>query len=423
MSWLLLGILILAALVAWIRWRRFVERMKELESMVDELIAGEIPATFIFRRTPHFSRVARKLETLSDAHARLQRQIEQEKFNFEAVLASMTEGVLVTDAEHTIRLVNHSFREMFGLPAAPLGQSVLGALRDPAIDQIIRDALEQGSVAARELFVVRDPSQTLHFEVNAVPLRDDAGEASGVVAVFRDTSRVRQLEQVRREFVANVSHELRTPLSIFHGYLENLLDQPQMPPNEVADVLQIMDKHSRRLQAMLNDLLILARLESRAEKLDLREIALEPFVKNFVEEWRPRLAPKKLRLHIGIGADLPTLRADPFRLEQVLGNLLDNAIKFSPAESAICISANECDGQIEIRVEDQGRGIPPADLPHIFERFYRVEKARTRSVGDAGGTGLGLSIVKHIVALHGGSVRAESVFGKSTAIIVSLPRG
>jgi two-component system phosphate regulon sensor histidine kinase PhoR len=423
LTWLLLGTLILGALVAWIRWRRFVQRMKELESMVDELIAGEIPATFIFRRTPHFSRVARKLDTLSDAHARLQRQIKQEKFNFEAVLASMSEGVLVTDAEHVIRLVNRSFREMFHLPAAPLGQSVLSALRDLTIDQIFRDALEQGDVKSRELSIARGASQTIHFEVNAVPLQDAAGEVSGVVAVFHDTSRVRQLEQVRREFVANVSHELRTPLSIFHGYLENLLDCPEMPPNELTDVLQIMDKHSRRLQAMLNDLLILARLESRAEKLDLQEIALGPFVKCFVEEWRPRLAPKKLRVDISIGAELPALRADPSRFEQVLGNLLDNAIKFSPAESSIRINAAERDGQIEIRVEDQGSGIPSADLPHIFERFYRVEKARTRAAGDVGGTGLGLSIVKHIVALHGGNVSAQSVFGKGTTIIISLPRG
>ena len=404
-----------------------IARLRMLEEMVDELAAGDIPATFFFRRTPHFSRVAAKLEKLSDEHARLRRQIEQEKFNFETVLASMVEGVLVTDAEGRIRLVNKSFRAMFGLPAEPLGQTVLGALRETSVDAALRETLRAGGAQSREISLDRSGRAARHFEVNAVPLRDEKNEPSGVVAIFHDISRLRQLEDVRRQFVANVSHELRTPLTIIQGYLENLRDEPGLPAEDVAEILRIMSKHSRRLLALLEDLLTLARLESRRDTLEVRDIALASFLKNFVAEWRPRFAAREISAEVCLASDDLTVRADEFRLEQVLGNLLDNAIKFSPPGGTIALSAAACedaDGhRIELRVQDNGAGIPPADLPHIFERFYRVEKARTRGGADAGGTGLGLSIVKHIVAQHGGSVRVESVFGRGTAIIVSLPRG
>ena len=407
--------------------QRVVTRLRSLEEMMDELAAGEIPATFLFRRTPHFSRVAAKLEKLSDEHARLRRQIEQEKWNFETVLASMVEGVLVTDAEGRIRLVNHSFRTMFGLPAEPHGQTVLGALRETSVDAAVRETLRGGGPQSREISLTQSGAAARHFEVNAVPLRDEKNDPSGVVAIFHDISRLRQLEEVRRDFVANVSHELRTPLTIFQGYLENLRDEPEMPPEELAEILRIMSKHSRRLLALLKDLLILARLESRRDEIDVRDIVLAPFLKNFIAEWRPRFAARGISADVRVMPDAISARADEGRLEQVLGNLLDNAIKFSPSGGTVTISvtspADADEQRIELRVEDSGAGIPASDLPHIFERFYRVEKARTRGGADAGGTGLGLSIVKHIVALHGGSVRAESVFGRGTAIIVSLPRG
>jgi two-component system phosphate regulon sensor histidine kinase PhoR len=216
--------------------------------------------------------------------------------------------------------------------------------------------------------------------------------------------------------VANVSHELRTPLSIFHGYLETLMESTDLSREDTAGYLRIMSKHSRRLQLLLDDLLILARLEARTDPLDIQPLSLRIFLQNILEEWEPRLREKKVSLDVKPEAE--TIPADPFRLEQVIGNLLENAIKYSPPGAEIHIRAFAVGDRVELRVEDTGVGIPPGDLSHVFERFYRVEKARSR---EAGGTGLGLSIVKHIIGLHGGEVRAESAFGKGTAIIIHLP--
>jgi two-component system phosphate regulon sensor histidine kinase PhoR len=209
---------------------------------------------------------------------------------------------------------------------------------------------------------------------------------------------------------------LRTPLSIFHGYLETLMESTDLTREDTAGYLRIMSKHSRRLQLLLDDLLILARLEARTDPLDIQPLSLHLFLQKILEEWEPRLREKKVTLDVK--PEVETIPADPFRLEQVVGNLLENAIKYSAPGAEINIKALAVGDRVELRVEDTGVGIPPGDLSHVFERFYRVEKARSR---EAGGTGLGLSIVKHIIGLHGGEVRAESTFGKGTAIIIQLP--
>ncbi len=232
-------------------------------------------------------------------------------------------------------------------------------------------------------------------------------------------ARLRQLEEVRTEFVANVSHELRTPLSIFQGYTETLIDHPDMPPEEARPILEIMHRHSRRLNALVEDLLILARLESRDDKLQLAPLDMAKFLREAMTDWSLRSAEKKIALNADIAPGLPQISADVFRLEQVLGNLIDNAIKYTNSGGRVTVRATAVNNGVEIRVEDTGLGIPTDDLPRIFERFYRADKGRSR---EHGGTGLGLSIVKHIVLAHGGTVRAESEQGKGTSIILMLPK-
>lgn len=409
--------ILLAALAGMGIWFwKFRYHWKHLERIIDDLAGGRHPSGFVFLGSSRFGKLARKLELLADEQKGIRKRIEEEKFNFEAVLASMSEGVLVVDNEHRIRLVNESFRRLFQIKTDPKGQSVLSAIRDASIEELIRSTLATGGAQVRE---ISPPHLSqLHFVANAVPLRDEQGRINGVVGVFHDISRLRQLEEVRREFVANVSHELRTPLSIFHGYLENLLDNPEISPGEMQDILAIMRKHSLRLNALLEDLLTIARLESRRDKLDLVELQPETFVRNILKDWRLKLDERKITATVEAGPGLPPLVADAFRMEQVLNNLLENAIKFTPEGGRIVISVATEDSHLEIRVADTGVGIPPSDLPHVFDQFYRVEKARSR---EAGGTGLGLSIVKHIVTLHGGSVKAESVLGKGTAIILRFP--
>jgi two-component system phosphate regulon sensor histidine kinase PhoR len=225
---------------------------------------------------------------------------------------------------------------------------------------------------------------------------------------------------MRRDFIANVSHELRTPLSIFRGYLETLLADPRQPPGELLRILEIMERHSDRLNALVDDVLSLARLESRESEIDRAEINLPNFLDGILRDWEKRFAAKKLNAQLDAPANLPSLHADESRLQEIIYNLLDNAVKYSQSGGSITIGAAAVGNQIRLSVKDQGIGIAARDLPRIFERFYRVDKARSRELG---GTGLGLSIVKHIVQLHGGRVEAESEPGRGTTISVILPIG
>jgi two-component system phosphate regulon sensor histidine kinase PhoR len=404
----------LVAFISWWYWRRFAADWQHLEQLLEQLAAGRKPEGFVFRHGGRFARLTYPLEKIAEAQERLRKEVHDESFNLGTILASMEEGVMVVDAHHALRLVNPSFRTLFDLKADPVGQTVLRTLRETAFEEIISAALRTGQTQHGE---VDRNSDKRHFAVHAVPVRELAG-GPGVVAIIRDTTRLRQLEEVRREFVANVSHELRTPLSIFHGYLENLIDAPNMPRKEQAEIFDILRKHSRRLNALLEDLLTLARLESRQEKLVRVPLELPALLRSVAGDWDQKLTAKKLKLTIEAPDDLPHVTADTQRLEQVLHNLLENAVKFTDAGGTIHLRARRLQGEIEVRVEDTGLGIPPSDLPHIFERFYRADKARTR---EHGGTGLGLSIVKHIIQLHGGSVAAESKYGKGTTIILHLP--
>lgn len=416
MSWLLLLSLICFS-IAWWRWyRELLRHWRHLEQLVEDLAQGKRPTSFIFYHSPRFTRVASRFEAISDHILSLNRQLEAERFNSQAILASMNEGVMVTDADHVIQKVNGSFQRMFGVKDIPAGATALSLLRDAAVEQTIRSVLASGEPLVREF--VHGYQAPRYFALSSVPLKDPKGRITGVVNVFHDITRLRQLEEIRREFVANVSHELRTPLSIFQGYLETLLDNPAMDRGELGEILQVMDRHSRRLNALLEDLLTLARLESRGETLDRSEVLLQPFFEGIARDWKVKLAAKNITLELRLAEVTSPIQADPFRLEQVFTNLLENALKYTSQGGQISIDASQADGTTQIAVSDTGIGIPPADLPHIFERFYRVEKARSR---EKGGTGLGLSIVKHIIGMHGGKVEAQSELGKGTTVRITLP--
>ena len=398
----------------WWVWRRQVKDRQHLLRLLDELGEGRTPSGFVFRGW--FAHLIHPLEKLAAEQERLRRQIDEDAFNLRTILASMEEGVMVVDAQHVLRLVNPSFLQLFDVKGDPLGQTVLRTLRETAFEELVRAALSSGEAQTREVSLTTS-KPARHFAVHTVPIRAQTGDP-GVVMIVRDVSRLKQLEEVRREFVANVSHELRTPLSIFQGYLENLHEEPTMPRKAQAEIFEILRKHSSRLNALLEDLLMIARLESRHEKLVRSEMHLGGVLRAVAEDWEAKIRQKNLSLAIEVAPELPALMADQLRIEQVVHNLLENAVKYTDPNGCITLRATAAEGMVELRVEDTGIGIPPGDLPHIFERFYRADKARTR---EQGGTGLGLSIVKHIVHLHGGTVSAESKYGKGTAIILRLP--
>jgi two-component system phosphate regulon sensor histidine kinase PhoR len=223
---------------------------------------------------------------------------------------------------------------------------------------------------------------------------------------------------MRRDFVANVSHELRTPLSILRGYIETLLDSAQTSRDELRRILGVMERHSKRLGLLLDDLLSLAKLESSNPNLELATVRLDELCLNVSRDWEKKFAEKNLHVIVDLAPGLPSVHADASRLQEILYNLLDNAVKYSPKNGEIRLRIEQREKEIALSVSDNGIGISKEDLPRIFERFYRADKSRSR---EEGGTGLGLAIVKHIAHLHRGRVEAESEPGKGTTIRVILP--
>jgi len=422
MNWILaIAFLVIAALFLRHR-KRIREQWRQIGRMIEVIESGGRPSSFILHGEKALQRIGLGLEKLADQRDGLESQLSREGFNLQAILSSMVEGVMVVDTQRLIRLVNDSFMELFNLKTVPVGRGALHTLRDASIEGVLRTAMSSGEPQFREISMT---FPTRYLAMSAAPVRDSAGVILGVAATFHDITRVKQLEQVRSDFVANVSHELRTPLSIFQGYVELLRENPALPQEEIAQTLGVLSKHSTRLNALVEDLLTIARLESRQDEFKLIPLDVRGFLEGVEKDWKLKFATKQVRFCTEIGSDLPLICADAFRLEQVFNNLLENALKYTPPQGSVIIHAERLsaiDGtpgeDAQIRVSDTGSGIAAADLPHVFERFYRADKARSRALG---GTGLGLSIVKHIVQIHGGTVRAESEVGVGSSFMIRLP--
>ena len=415
MLWWILGIaLLLVVAVAFVLQRLYLRPWRELEHLLTRIGRGEQPPTFLLGGVTRARRVGLALERLLARQRELDRQVSKDAAEVRAVLAALTDGLLVVDSSQHILICNPAFEELYGQSRIATGTALLDIIRDSDVIEPIRAALDQARARVAE---VTAPDRKKQLQLTAVPITQD-GEASGVVAVFHDVSRLKQADEIRRDFVANVSHELRTPLSIFHGNLETLLEAGDLDENETRHIYEVMKRHSDRLNLLVNDLLSLARLESKEANLQLAEIRLRDFLEGITRDWAKRLAGKNLRLELQVPDDFPTVHADERRLEEVVHNLLDNAVKYSHQNGRILIQAGAPDQEVVLSVRDEGVGIAANDLPRIFERFYRADRARSRELG---GTGLGLSIVKHIAQLHGGRVEAESVVGEGTTIRVILP--
>jgi two-component system phosphate regulon sensor histidine kinase PhoR len=418
----LLVILELVQLVGFWIFLRYRSRrsLRQLSRLTGQLAAGERPKSYYIDGPPLIEQVSRHLESVGARLEAFQRQQQEEDFNLNVLLANMVEGVMVVDQRHVVRLVNDELLNLFQLKQSPLGRTVLESLREARVEMIVRETSRRGEPHQQEV-ILESTALGLpprHFDISVVPIRTQKDEVRGAVAVFHDITRIKQLEVVRQDFVANVSHELRTPLAIFRGYLETLEDNPDMPREESQRILETMKRHSDRLNALVEDLLVLTRLEARQMEAEFSTIRIDAFFRQLVRDWGIRTNSGAVDIQIEIPDDLPPLDVDALRLEQVMFNLLENAVAYSNPPRRVVLSAARRDAEMEVRVADNGTGIPPNDLPHIFERFYRVDKGRSRT---SGGTGLGLSIVKHIVQSHGGTVHAESELGKGTTIVLRLP--
>src|SRR5947207_4086483 len=393
-----------------ILWRRWIAPWSALETLVREIIEGEQPRTFLIGGADAPQRIGLALEDVFNRQRHLDQQLAERASGTQTIAAAMQDGLLVVDANHRVMLANRAFRDLFGLAETVPNVPLLEVVRVPEVDRLINQTLESREPQRQELELTDSPNRTARFmQLSAVATRTDAGEITGAVVLFHDITQLKQADEIRRDFVANVSHELRTPLSILRGYIETLLDDPETSPDELGRILEVMKRHSNRLGVLVDDLLTLAQLESANPDLQLSDVRVRELFAAIVHDWAKKFAEKKLSVDIAIAANLPVIRADETRLQEVLYNLLDNSLKYTQAGGKISLQAQRHGDEIALSVGDTGLGISETDLPRVFERFYRADKARSRELG---GTGLGLSIVKHIAQMHGGRVEAESELGR-----------
>ncbi|HEY5912642.1 MAG TPA: ATP-binding protein [Verrucomicrobiae bacterium] len=334
----------------------------------------------------------------------------------QALFDSMAEGLLLLDQAGRIELANRSFTTMFGVTTDLRSRTLLEALRLHELAELVEVLGRQKQVLGHELRLQRP--RDLWLQVNGAAIFDGENRRTGTILVFHDLTRIKQLERTRQELVANVSHELRTPLSLIKGYVETLLDHAKNDPELADQFLRTIDRNAERLRLLIEDLLTISELESGRLKLDLQPVSLKAVAQKVVADFRARAAAKQMEL-VDQVPGLEVL-ADAGRLEQVLCNLVDNAIKYGRPEGTVTLEARATGtDQVEVAVRDDGPGIPPEALERVFERFYRIDKGRSR---EHGGTGLGLSIVKHIVQTHGGRVWAKSEPGHGATFFFTLPQ-
>ncbi|MGH7983987.1 MAG: sensor histidine kinase [Candidatus Udaeobacter sp.] len=413
MIWLLLCAIVAATIaLALTAWRKWIAPWQQIDELVTQIGRRERPRTFLVHGAAQ--RIGLRLEKIFQDLKQLEKQIAKRESGMQTIFSAMHDALLVVDSNRRVILTNDTFRKLFALPEISVGTPLLEILRNPGLDRAIANALTGGESIRSELTV--EGSQ---IELHAVATRNDAGEITGALVLFHDITELKKMDQIRRDFVANVSHELRTPLSILRGYIETLLESPETSHEELSRILSVMERHSRRLDLLARDLLTLAQLESAKPNLQLGNVGLPSLFGEVIRDWEKKLATKQLNVIVDVAPNAPTIHADRARLQEALYNLLDNAVKYSREHGEIRLMARQRDGETVLSVSDNGIGISEEDLPRIFERFYRADKARSQD--SVPGTGLGLAIVKHVAQLHGGRVEAESEINKGTTIRVVLP--
>jgi two-component system phosphate regulon sensor histidine kinase PhoR len=414
-AWFVLVLICVAfGCVAFVAWRKWIAPWWQLEDVITRIGRGERPRTFLMDGGAPARRIGFQLEKIVGDLEQHQKQIAKRESGMQTIFSAMQDALLVVDSNRRVILTNQTFRKLFDAPEVSMATPLLEIVRDPTLDQLLTDAFRGRGPVRCELTL--DGSQ---IELHAVATKNEAGEITGALVLFHDITELKKIDQVRRDFVANVSHELRTPLSILRGYIETLLDTPKTPREELTRILRVMERHSDRLELLVEDLLTLAQLESSNPDIQMGMIDLSSFLQEVVRDWEKKLAKKQLKIVVDLRSELSPISADRTRMQEALYNLIDNAVKYSREHGQIRLGARQRDGEIELAVSDEGIGIAKEDLPRIFERFYRADKAR--SPDNVRGTGLGLAIVKHIAQLHGGRVEANSEIDKGTTIRMILP--
>ncbi|MEK7857867.1 MAG: ATP-binding protein [Elusimicrobiota bacterium] len=384
----------------------------EMSAVAERLARGDHAARVRDLAQDEHGRLGATLNLLAETVQRQVRELSQEKGRLLSILSNMVEAVVAVDSHARVLAVNPAVTALFGVKEEDaLGKPFLEALRHHQLNVLLASVLKEQAPRSGEVRIFV-PAE-LVFEAHAVPLD------GGALLVLHDITRLRRLEQVRREFVANVSHELRTPLTSIQGFAETLRGAAKDDAAARDEFLGEIESGAQRLTLLVDDLLELSAIESGKRAPRLETVDLAALAREVAQSLEPVARRKDARVSVEAEAGLPPAQGDRAQLRRVLTNLLDNALKYNRQGGTVTVTTRMEGALVALRVADTGAGIPPQDLPRIFERFYRVDKARSVELG---GTGLGLSIVKHIVEAHGGSVAVESRLGEGSAFTFTIPK-
>jgi two-component system phosphate regulon sensor histidine kinase PhoR len=404
--------LAVALAVAWVLAARLSQRVRAMATVSARYAAGDFQRPPIEYGDDELGTVARALDGVVQVLGQRVTELARNRARMEAILAGMVEGVLVVDEQGRLQVANHAARSLLGIQDDAAGRRYTDVIRHPDVVAQLASALRGEDRPGAQVTFGHDSSRTLF--ARAAAARGD--RPGGAVLVLHDITELRRADQMRRDFVANVSHELRTPLTAIRGYAEALLDES--PTDQAREFLQIIFRHTSRMERLVGDLLRLARLDAKQETPERAPVDLVPIVENVIGELASLIEARSTEVEVTVPDEARRLVTDGGRLHDILRNLLENAISYAPEDGHVTVRARLEDDQVAIEVGDDGPGIPAADLERVFERFYRVDKARTRNPG---GTGIGLAIVRNLVELLGGRVKAANAPAGGAVFTVTLP--
>ncbi len=413
---------VIAAIIGLYVSRRISGQMRAIKVGAERLAAGDFAHKLSVPRVEEFASVAESINRMAAELDDKLRRLTHERNEREAVLASMVEGVLAVDIDERVIAVNAAAARLLDTdPASAEGKAIQEVVRNPDLQHVVAQTLD-GHRPVEADIVMRVGAEERNLQANGTLLHgDDDGDDVGAVVVLNDVTRLKRLEAVRRDFVANVSHELKTPVTSIKGFAETLEDGALDDPAAARRFVRIIAGQADRLNSIIEDLLALSTLEQSGDSplLQLEEADLCDVVAVALEVCGPKAEAKSIELREDCPGRL-LARVSPPLLEQAVVNLIDNAVKYSAEGSTVVVTLEERGDEVVVSVTDEGQGVAREHLPRLFERFYRVDKARSR---DLGGTGLGLAIVKHVAQVHGGRVSVDSVLGRGSTFRIHLPRG
>ncbi len=408
---------LLAAVIGYLLSRSLVSRMKEISTFSESVAGGDFSKRIEVRGRDELSDLAHSLNSTADRLETLFGSLTEERSQLATVLENVSEGILVLDRDKKVILSNRAFGQLFDrAQVIPSETPWYEVIRHADLQRFFEGVFASGQVATQSFALFSTPER--FFQATLIPVRTREGKTEMWVAVFYETTAIERLERIRKDFVANVSHELRTPLASIQGFAETLIEGAVDDKQRRGDFLERIRQQSIRLGKLTNDLLTLSTIESGKYPLKKESVELPRVIQETLESLGSLIRQKSITIQVDQPGSLPTVTGDSDAIHQVLVNLLNNAVKFSPSGGIVEIRLRPKEQVMWVEVEDHGTGIPSTDLPRLFERFYRVDKARSRELG---GTGLGLAIVKHLVEAQGGTISVESELGKGSTFSFTIP--